>query len=659
MSGGGLLGSVLGAAADGFDLGDLAPLVDQLEGGLGGFGLGGLSTQILEAATGGSFGAPDLGSFGSALEGLGVNVGSLSGVDELVTSLTGGTASQLVDQLWGSGSLDEFVGGLTPGGANALIDRVTDGGGGLDSLIGRLDGGGAQALLGKLAEAGNLEQTLGQLGPDGMADLITKMVAPAGEAGDDALGALGIQTQAQGSADAAAPEADGGPADATDPLADAGVDPTVDPMAPTDRSTPRRLPTRTRCRTRRRRPSRSPRRPSRSRSTTPRPSRTSGTSSSSDPVEPRGATPMTDAGGTPVTVKSTIIELAKVLTTLGRTDLADRATAAARPAAPPQDRRVRRRRVQAGQELAGQRSARPSRCARSTTTSPPRRSRSSATASEPGAVVRRREGDGQQAAVEPVADRGARELGQRGRQPRQPEARRAGRDHRAQPVLKQGLVIVDTPGMGGLGAGHAAATLGFLPFADGLIFVSDASAELSAPEVEFLRRATELCPTVLFAQTKIDLYPHWQTHRRPQPRPPRRGRVSTSPIVAVSSTLRIEALAARTARSTTRRRVPELVKRLGDDVVEPAKANAAARSVDDAPVIVAQVARRPASRAGRARRPGATPGRRWRRSRRPRTGSSTSAAPARKWSVLVGDRIADLSNAVTSSSVARCARSAR
>src|SRR5262249_20245003 len=72
------------------------------------------------------------------------------------------------------------------------------------------------------------------------------------------------------------------------------------------------------------------------------------------------------------------------------------------------------------------------------------------------------------------------------------------------PLLKQGLVVVDTPGMGGLGAGHAAATLSFLPFADGLLFVSDASAELSAPEVDFLRRATELCPTVLFVQSKID-----------------------------------------------------------------------------------------------------------------------------------------------------------
>ena len=42
---------------------------------------------------------------------------------------------------------------------------------------------------------------------------------------------------------------------------------------------------------------------------------------------------MTDAGGTPVTVKSTIVELGKVLQRLDRNDLVDRATAAARPTA--------------------------------------------------------------------------------------------------------------------------------------------------------------------------------------------------------------------------------------------------------------------------------------------------------------------------------------
>ncbi|HSL77073.1 MAG TPA: hypothetical protein VK867_09020, partial [Candidatus Limnocylindrales bacterium] len=56
-------------------------------------------------------------------------------------------------------------------------------------------------------------------------------------------------------------------------------------------------------------------------------------------------------------------------------------------------------------------------------------------------------------------------------------------------------------------AGHAAATLAFLPSADALIFVTDASAELSAAELEFLGSARSAGPPILVALTKIDLYP--------------------------------------------------------------------------------------------------------------------------------------------------------
>ena len=80
-------------------------------------------------------------------------------------------------------------------------------------------------------------------------------------------------------------------------------------------------------------------------------------------------------------------------------------------------------------------------------------------------------------------------------------------------LLKDGSCIVDTPGMGSMGAGHAAATLAFLPFADGLVFASDASAELSEPEVDFLKRARQLCPNIVVVLTKIDLYPHWREIR--------------------------------------------------------------------------------------------------------------------------------------------------
>ena len=76
--------------------------------------------------------------------------------------------------------------------------------------------------------------------------------------------------------------------------------------------------------------------------------------------------------------------------------------------------------------------------------------------------------------------------------------------------LGRGISLVDTPGVGGLNAGHAAATLAFLPSADALVFVTDASAELSGPELEFLASAMRAGPPILVAVTKVDMYPEWR-----------------------------------------------------------------------------------------------------------------------------------------------------
>ena len=78
------------------------------------------------------------------------------------------------------------------------------------------------------------------------------------------------------------------------------------------------------------------------------------------------------------------------------------------------------------------------------------------------------------------------------------------------PLLERGIVLIDTPGIGGLNAAHAAATLAFLPVADALVFVTDASAELTAPELEFLAAAVDAGPLILVALTKIDMYPEWR-----------------------------------------------------------------------------------------------------------------------------------------------------
>ena len=78
------------------------------------------------------------------------------------------------------------------------------------------------------------------------------------------------------------------------------------------------------------------------------------------------------------------------------------------------------------------------------------------------------------------------------------------------PVLAGGLEIVDTPGVGGLKSVHGAATTAALPSADAVLFVSDASQEYTAPELEFLAHAASVCPTVACVLAKNDLYPEWQ-----------------------------------------------------------------------------------------------------------------------------------------------------
>lgn len=78
-------------------------------------------------------------------------------------------------------------------------------------------------------------------------------------------------------------------------------------------------------------------------------------------------------------------------------------------------------------------------------------------------------------------------------------------------LLADGLVLVDTPGVGGLGSMHNASTVAELPSADAVLLVSDASQEYSEPEMDFLRTAMKLCPNVAGVLTKTDLYPEWRT----------------------------------------------------------------------------------------------------------------------------------------------------
>ncbi|MEU4238378.1 dynamin family protein [Actinoplanes sp. NPDC026619] len=88
------------------------------------------------------------------------------------------------------------------------------------------------------------------------------------------------------------------------------------------------------------------------------------------------------------------------------------------------------------------------------------------------------------------------------------KARRIEVQHPA-PLL-QYLSLLDTPGVGGLDPAHATVALAAVDKATALLFVADAAAPLSEPELKFLVAASERVDAVVFALTKIDAYPGWR-----------------------------------------------------------------------------------------------------------------------------------------------------
>jgi uncharacterized membrane-anchored protein YhcB (DUF1043 family) len=131
-------------------------------------------------------------------------------------------------------------------------------------------------------------------------------------------------------------------------------------------------------------------------------------------------------------------------------------------------------------------------------------------------------------------------------------------------ILAGGLVLVDTPGVGGLSSPHAAASLAAVSMADAVIFVTGAAQELTRSEVDFLQRARKLCPVVVCVLTKTDFYPSWR-----QIRDLNEQHLTTHcpvPLMPVSSTLRSRAVKANDTGLNTESGFTHLVKFLNDQV---------------------------------------------------------------------------------------------
>jgi ribosome biogenesis GTPase A len=206
------------------------------------------------------------------------------------------------------------------------------------------------------------------------------------------------------------------------------------------------------------------------------------------------------------------------------------------------------------------------------------------------------------------------------------------------PLLGTGISLIDTPGVGGLG-GAQQATLAFLPLADALLFVTDASAELSGPEVEFLKRAAEACPSVVIVLTKIDLYPHWRRIAELD-----RGHLEQEgldlPVVPVSSHLRQRAVLLRDKQLSDESGFTEVGRILATSVLDPVRGAATSRALQEAQGILEQIA---ASQQAEAEL------------RDPSTVEATVAeleqakvelehlrGPAARWSMLLSDRMQNL-----------------
>lgn len=108
-------------------------------------------------------------------------------------------------------------------------------------------------------------------------------------------------------------------------------------------------------------------------------------------------------------------------------------------------------------------------------------------------------------------------------------------------ILADGLVLVDTTGVGGLSSVHTTSTVAALPTADAVLLVSDSSQEYSEPEINFLRQAMKLCPNVACVLTKIDLYPQWRRIAELD-RVHLAGAKVAADLLPVSSTLRLHAI---------------------------------------------------------------------------------------------------------------------
>ncbi|HEY0807998.1 MAG TPA: dynamin family protein [Pseudonocardiaceae bacterium] len=168
---------------------------------------------------------------------------------------------------------------------------------------------------------------------------------------------------------------------------------------------------------------------------------------------------------------------------------------------------------------------------------------------------------------------------------RRAEPRVAGRVVRAEigiprKLLADGLVLIDTPAIGGMDTGAPSRTLADADQADAVVFASAATAELSTAELELLTQLATACPNIIVALTKIDLVPRWRQVAERNLARLAGMRLGTT-LIPISATLRLAAAKQGDTAINAESGFPELINCLQRQVT--------AKSVEIAPRTVGVV----------------------------------------------------------------------
>ncbi|MGN9911810.1 dynamin family protein [Phytohabitans sp. LJ34] len=211
-------------------------------------------------------------------------------------------------------------------------------------------------------------------------------------------------------------------------------------------------------------------------------------------------------------------------------------------------------------------------------------------------------------------------------------------------LLRGGLSLVDTPGVGGLDSAHGNLTLGALSLAHAALFVTDAAQELTAPEVEFLERAVERCPRVVCVLTKTDLHAEWRRIAELDRAHLERAGLSL-PVVPVSSFLRMRAGARDSAALNAESGFPRLIDALRRHVLGGADTAAVAGVRRDLAFAVAQLKEQVGAERAAVVDPAAGAALADRLAEQTRRRQSLAAGSA-SWQTVLADGIQDLSTDV-------------